>query len=70
MRCFPYSTILPVYCHRSEDAAYIVQEFHERYETTDFLQLPNYRTYVKLMVGGTPSKPFSAIVLARGHYGF
>src|SRR5215471_2530929 len=52
MRCFPYSTILPVYCHRSEDASYIVQEFHERYETTDFLQLPNYRTYVKLMVGG------------------
>lgn len=48
----------------AEDAPYIVEEFHERYQTLDFLQLPNYRTYVKLMIDGTPSKPFSAATLA------
>jgi hypothetical protein len=48
----------------AEDAPYIVEEFHERYEKVDFLQLPNYRTYMKLMIDGTPSKPFSAITLA------
>src|SRR5262252_8644697 len=47
----------------AEDAPYIVQEFHEKYEKIDFLQLPNYRTYVKLMIDGTPSKPFSALTL-------
>jgi hypothetical protein len=30
----------------------------------DFLQLPNYRTYIKLMIDGTLSKPFSANTLA------
>jgi len=48
----------------AEDAPYIVQEFHERYEKLDFLQLPNHRIYVKLMIDGTPSKPFSATTLA------
>jgi hypothetical protein len=47
----------------AEDAPYIAQEFHERYEKIDFLQLPSYRTYVKLMIDGTPSKPFSATTL-------
>jgi Type IV secretion-system coupling protein DNA-binding domain len=47
----------------AEDAPYIVDEFHERYEKIDFLQLPNYRTYIKLMIDGTPSKPFSAATL-------
>ena len=28
------------------------------------MQLPNYRVYLKLMIDGTPSKPFSAITLA------
>jgi hypothetical protein len=48
----------------AEDAPYIVEEFHERYKKIDFLQLPNYRTYMKLMIDGTPSKPFSAMTLA------
>jgi type IV secretory pathway TraG/TraD family ATPase VirD4 len=47
----------------AEDAPYIVQEFHERYEKIDFLQLPNYHTYMKLMIDGTSSKPFSATTL-------
>jgi len=48
----------------AEDATYIVQEFHEKYEKIDFLQLPNYRTHVKLTIDGTPSKPFCAVTLA------
>jgi len=48
----------------AEDAPYIVQEFHERFEQIDFLQLPNFRIYIKVMIDGMPSKPFSAITLA------
>jgi hypothetical protein len=44
----------------AEDAPYIVQEFHEQQDKLDFLQLPNYRIYLKLMINGSPSKPFSA----------
>jgi type IV secretory pathway TraG/TraD family ATPase VirD4 len=47
----------------AEDAPYIVREFHGRFEEIDFLQLPNYRIYVKLMIDGMPSKVFSATTL-------
>src|SRR5712692_2786905 len=46
-----------------EDAPYLVREFHERFAEVDLLQLPNYRIYLKLMIDGTPSKPFSAVTL-------
>ena len=48
----------------AEDASYFVQEFHERFGTIDLLQPSNYRIYFKLMVEGTPSKPFSAVTVA------
>jgi hypothetical protein len=44
----------------AEDTPYLVREFHERFAEIDLLQLPNYRVYLKLMIDGTPSKPFSA----------
>src|SRR5437667_1852914 len=47
-----------------EDAPYLVREFHERFGEIDLLQLPNYRIYLKLMIDGTPSAPFSATTLA------
>jgi hypothetical protein len=47
-----------------EDAPYLVREFHERFAEIDLLQLPNYRIYLKLMIDGTPSTPFSASTLA------
>jgi hypothetical protein len=47
-----------------EDAPYLVREFHERFGEIDLLQLPNYRIYLKLMIDGTPSTPFSAVTLA------
>jgi type IV secretory pathway TraG/TraD family ATPase VirD4 len=47
----------------AEDAPYLVREFHERFTEIDLLQLPNYHIYLKLMIDGTPSKPFSALTL-------
>jgi type IV secretory pathway TraG/TraD family ATPase VirD4 len=47
----------------AEDASILVQELHERFSNLDLLQLPNYQIYIKLMIDGTPSKPFSAVTL-------
>jgi hypothetical protein len=44
----------------AEDAPYLVQEFQEQFSYIDLVQLPNYRMYLKLMIDGMPSKPFSA----------
>lgn len=48
----------------AEDAPYMVREFVERFEQIDLMQLPRYRIYLKLMIDGSPSKPFSAKTLA------
>jgi type IV secretory pathway TraG/TraD family ATPase VirD4 len=50
----------------AEDAPYLVREFHEKFSQADFLRLPNHRIYLKLMIDGTPSAPFSAITFAPG----
>lgn len=47
----------------AEDAPYLVREFTERFDTIDFLQLPNYRAYLKLMIDGAPSEPFSVMTV-------
>ena len=47
----------------AEDAPYLAREFHEVFEQADLLQLPNYCIYLKLMIDGTPSMPFSAVTL-------
>lgn len=46
-----------------EDAPYLVREFQSRFSEIDLLRLPNYRIYLKLMIDGTPSIPFSAATL-------
>jgi hypothetical protein len=48
----------------AEDAPYLAREFNGRFEEIDLLQLPNYRIYLKLMIDGTPSTPFSAATVA------
>lgn len=48
----------------AEDAPFLVREFVEQFEQIDLMQLPNYRIYLKLMIDGMPSKPFSAKTLA------
>ncbi len=47
----------------AEDAPYLAREFNGVFDETDLLQLPNYQVYLKLMIDGTPSLPFSAATL-------
>ncbi|HSR54680.1 MAG TPA: hypothetical protein VLN73_00460, partial [Alphaproteobacteria bacterium] len=44
-------------------AAFMAQEFQPRFDTLDLLNLPNHHTYLKLMIRGAPSQPFSATTL-------
>jgi len=47
----------------AEDAPYLEQEFQERFDQIDLTQLANHRVYLKLMIDGQPSRPFSARTL-------
>jgi hypothetical protein len=43
-----------------EDAVVLAHEFQPVFDTLDLLNLPNHHIYLKLMIDGTPSRPFSA----------
>ncbi len=43
-----------------EDAAILAKEFQPTFGVEDVLNLPNRSIYLKLMIDGAPSKPFSA----------
>ena len=45
------------------DARYLAREFDPVFSPTDLLSLPNYTVYLKLLIDGRPSKPFSAETL-------
>jgi hypothetical protein len=45
------------------DGTYLVREFVDQFDEADLVQLPNYRIYLKLMIDGMPSNPFSARTL-------
>lgn len=47
----------------AEDASYIAREFEGRFESTDLIRLENHHIYLKLMIDGMPSKPFSATTI-------
>ena len=47
----------------AEDLPYLAREFHEAFDQIDLLQLPNHHIYLKLMIDGMPSLPFSAVTL-------
>jgi type IV secretory pathway TraG/TraD family ATPase VirD4 len=47
----------------AEDAAYVAREFEGTFEQLDLLRLENHHIYLKLMIDGMPSKPFSATTL-------
>jgi hypothetical protein len=47
----------------AEDAPYLAREFAGQFDEIDLVQLPNYRIYLKLMIDGSPSRPFSARTL-------
>jgi hypothetical protein len=46
-----------------EDARVIAAEFQPTFDTIDLMNLPNRNFYLKLMIDGAPSKPFSARTL-------
>jgi hypothetical protein len=47
----------------AEDAPFLAREFQPKFDTLDLLNLPNYHIYLKLMIDGVPSQPFSAETL-------
>jgi type IV secretory pathway TraG/TraD family ATPase VirD4 len=46
-----------------DDAKYLSQEFFPPFEERDLINLPNYHIYIKLMIDGVTSAPFSAMTL-------
>jgi type IV secretory pathway TraG/TraD family ATPase VirD4 len=53
-----------IICFRvgTEDAQYLQKEMYPVFGLEDFINLPNYHIYLKLMIDGTPTQPFSAII--------
>ncbi len=50
----------------SEDAPLLAKEFQPAFDVEDLLNLPNHAIYLKLMIDGTPSRPFSATGIDAG----
>jgi hypothetical protein len=48
----------------AEDAPYLARELQPRFGVEDLLNLPNHSIYLRLMVDGAPSPPFSATTQA------
>jgi type IV secretory pathway TraG/TraD family ATPase VirD4 len=46
------------------DAEILAKEFYPVFSASDLVSLPNYQVYLKLMIDGVVSRPFSANVLA------
>jgi len=44
----------------TEDAMIMAKEMYPEFDVEDFINLPNYKIYLKLMIDGKPSRPFSA----------
>jgi len=44
----------------AEDAEYLAREFHPAFNEEDLVNLPRYSMYLKLMIDGATSQPFSA----------
>lgn len=47
-----------------EDASFVAREFEPKFQPIDLMNLPNHHIYLKLMIDGTPSRPFSAVTLS------
>lgn len=45
----------------TEDATVMAKEMYPEFDVEDFINLPNYKIYLKLMIDGKPSRPFSAV---------
>ncbi|HRG68383.1 MAG TPA: type IV secretion system DNA-binding domain-containing protein [Saprospiraceae bacterium] len=45
----------------TEDAMLMAKEMYPEFDVEDFINLPNYKIYLKLLIEGKPSRPFSAV---------
>jgi energy-coupling factor transporter ATP-binding protein EcfA2 len=50
----------------AEDAAFLAREFQPKFDGLDLITLANTNIYLKLMINGAPSVPFSARTIERG----
>jgi len=46
-----------------EDAEHLAKQFYPIFNQNDLINIPNYHIYLKLMIDGATSQPFSAITL-------
>ncbi|MBK6545803.1 MAG: type IV secretion system DNA-binding domain-containing protein [Saprospiraceae bacterium] len=49
----------------TEDAMHMSKEMYPEFDVEDFINLPNYKIYLKLMIDGKPSRPFSAYSIKK-----
>ncbi len=49
----------------SDDAEFLEKEFEPEFTPQDIVNLPNYKIYLKLMIDGVTSRPFSAKTLPQ-----
>ena len=49
----------------SDDADFLEKEFEPEFTISDIVNLPNYKVYLKLMIDGVTSRPFSAKTLPQ-----
>jgi hypothetical protein len=50
------------------DAEHLAKEFHPVFNADDLINLPRYSMYLKLMIDGTTSRPFSAYTMPIKNY--
>ncbi len=50
---------MAVYRVGSEDAEFLAKQFEPTFTAADIMKLENYNAYLKLLVKGTPAKPFN-----------
>ena len=53
----------------ADDAKYLAREFAPTISEMDFVNLPNFHIYLKLMINGVTSQPFSAVTLSLPEQG-
>jgi hypothetical protein len=65
VRAAVFGNVGTIICFRigAEDAEFIEKEFEPEFEANDLVNLPKHNIYVKLMVDGISSRPFSAQTL-------
>ena len=50
----------------TEDAQILAREMYPIFPMEGFINLPNHSIFLKLMIDGVPSKPFSAVSMKYG----